>query len=228
MLHDARVASIFVAYRESDAKAWAIALRDTLVQAYGSDAVFLDKDSLQAGAWSAQLERAIEGCRVMLVVMGAGWLQARDASGARRLDDGADVHRREIEHALARPAITLVPVLVDGARLPAAETLPAGLKGLSAQQAFEWGDSAQRRGVDRERLLAELDRLTGLRARHPTAGAGLLPLGVSALLTVLAATALASATGRLDNTELAVLFTATTALAYGTSAAWRWRRGARG
>jgi hypothetical protein len=223
------VASIFVAYRESDARGWAFALRDLLVQAYGSDAVFLDKDSLRAGAWSAQLEQAIEGCKVMLVVIGNGWLQARDDSGARRLDANDDVHRREIEYALALPQVTVLPLLVDRAQPLRADDLPPSLARLEAQQGLPWGDSARHRQADSERLFDELDRLTGLRARRPRAAprAGLLPLlGVSALLTVAAATALARATERLDGTEWTVLFVATTLLVYGTRVVWRRLRAA--
>jgi hypothetical protein len=217
------VASIFVAYRESDARGWAFALRDLLVQAYGSDAVFLDKDSLRAGAWSVQLEQAIEGCKVMLVVIGNGWLHARDDSGARRLDANDDVHRRELEYALALPQVTVLPLLVDRAQPLRADDLPPSLARLEAQQGLPWGDSARHRQADSERLFDEIDRLTGLQARRPRSArrARLLPLGVSLLLTAAAATGFASTMQHLNSTELAVLFSATTALAYGVGAVWR-------
>ena len=40
---------IFISYRQADAKAWAIALRDDLAGVFGNDRVFLDKDTLHAG-----------------------------------------------------------------------------------------------------------------------------------------------------------------------------------
>ena len=42
---------IFISYRQADAKAWAIGLRDDLAKMFGDEQVFLDKDTLQAGNW---------------------------------------------------------------------------------------------------------------------------------------------------------------------------------
>ena len=72
-------AAIFIAYRESDAKAYAIAVRDVLEAAFGEDALFLDKDTLTAGAWAPQLSAGIARCRVFVLVIGRHWLDARAA-----------------------------------------------------------------------------------------------------------------------------------------------------
>jgi hypothetical protein len=61
---------IFISYRQADAKAWAIALRDDLARVFGNDRVFLDKDTLHAGNWREQIQRELERCKVVLLEHG--------------------------------------------------------------------------------------------------------------------------------------------------------------
>ena len=70
---------IFISYRQADAKAWAISLRDDLAKVFGEDQVFLDKDTLQAGNWRDQITHALDQCKVVLVVIGARWLTSKTA-----------------------------------------------------------------------------------------------------------------------------------------------------
>ena len=84
----------------------------------------------------------------MLVVVGRHWLDARDAAGARRLDDPGDFVRLEIELALAARA-AVVPVLVEGATMPSAGDLPPSLAAFSRCQAVELSDIRWRQDVDR-------------------------------------------------------------------------------
>lgn len=156
-----------MSYRQADARAWAVALRDELAQVFGSEAVFFDADSLQAGHWSDQIITALDGCKVLLVVIGGGWLTAADAEGRRRLDDPDDVHRREIEHALRRQNVGVLPVLVDGATMPSATRLPASLQGLTAHQALTWSRRADHRALDRAHLCTALQTMTGLTPQRP-------------------------------------------------------------
>ena len=73
---------------------------------------------------------AVGSCAVLLVVIGGWWLTATGEDGRRRLDDPGDFVRLEIEAALARH-VRVIPVLVDGARMPRAADLPASLEGLA-------------------------------------------------------------------------------------------------
>lgn len=217
---------IFIAYRQSDAKAWAVAVRDTLVEAFGVEAVFLDRDTLEAGSWSAQLEQAISRCRVLIVVIGPAWLRAGAANGAARLAQADDVHRREIEQGLAQSGTTVLPLLVDGAGMPLPSALPPSLAALADRQALEWGDSARHRAVDRERLLATLERHTGFRARRSQRRGAIAPVAVALLLTLLLATLFSTASMGLSGTELAVLLVLALGLSHGVQALWRQRPGA--
>lgn len=225
--------SIFIAYRQSDSKAWAIGLRDALAAAFGDDAVFLDKDGLGAGPWSAQIRDAIAHCRVLLVVIGRGWLEARDMNGQRRLWLPDDVHRQELELALARPDLAIVPVRVDAAPMPAAHELPPALTGLASHQSFEIGDSLQRRRVDIALILHEIERRAGLVAGSEPNATPARRLNwralllAAALLATLLALGFSMSSMALDKRELALVFAGSLVLSYCVAALWRWalRRG---
>ena len=221
-------APIFLSYRQADARAWAVALRDELAQAFGSAAVFFDADSLQAGRWSDQIAAALHGCKVLLVVIGSGWLAATDAEGRRRLDDPDDVHRREIEHALRNDGVAVIPVLVDGAAMPPAASLPASLQGLAAQQALTWSRRADHRALDRDRLCTALQAMTGLTPRRIHASGWRKRLGVAlaggAIGTLVLATGFSMALMPLSTAEMGVVFVscaAITALAAAALSQWR-------
>jgi TIR domain len=163
---------IFISYRQEDAKPWALLLRDRLAEMFGAEHVFLDKDTLRAGNWREQIQEALAGCRVVLVVMGRRWLTITDDAGQPRLDRADDVHRQEIVLALSRDHITVIPVRVDGAPMPHAKDLPEDIRRLTDQQSHELSDSSMRREVDLKLLIADIERLTELKARPKLADKG--------------------------------------------------------
>jgi hypothetical protein len=71
----------------------------------------------------------------MLVLIDRSWLEARSADGTRRIDDPGDWVRREVEAVLQRSDAAVVPVLLDGAKMPAADALPESLRPLTDHQA---------------------------------------------------------------------------------------------
>jgi len=222
-------ASIFVSYRQSDARAWAVALRDELVPAFGEREVFFDADSLQAGRWSDQLGAALGGCRALLVVIGRGWLSASDADGRRRLDDPDDVHRREIEQGLQRGNVAVLPILVDGAAMPPAAALPPSLSALAERQALTWSARADHRAADRDRLWAALQSATGLKPRRSRHGGGLRSLLAAAVGGLVGTAALGTgfsmAAMPLNTAETLVVFGFFAAAAAGVSALLGRRQG---
>ena len=125
---------IFISYRQQDAKPWALLLCKELAGVFGDEQVFLDKDTLHAGNWRAQILEALGKSGVVLVVMGRRWLTITDDSGQQRLNCPDDVHRQEIALALSRKDVTVIPVLVDGVAMPRAEDLPTDIRSLSDQQ----------------------------------------------------------------------------------------------
>jgi hypothetical protein len=188
------VSGIFISYRQDDSKPWAVLLRDTLAETFGDEHVFLDKDALHAGNWRDQLHAALDRTGVVLVVIGQRWLSTTDAAGRRRLWNDDDVHRQEIAIALARPAITVIPVRVDQATLPQPEDLPADLRALLDRQSREISDSKLRRQVDLQLLTEDIERATGLTARRKPSpvAAGLGGRARAAIVAVLCVATIAA------------------------------------
>ena len=86
--------------------------------------MFIDIDTIAPGTdFTTELERALVGTTVVLVIIGRRWLTAADAQGRRRLDVSDDFVRREILTALQRGA-RLIPVLVQNTTMPTAADLP--------------------------------------------------------------------------------------------------------
>jgi hypothetical protein len=160
------MSGIFISYRQQDAKPWAILLCKELAGVFGDERVFLDKDTLHAGNWRAQILEALGKSGVVLVVMGRRWLTITDGSGRQRLNCPEDVHRQEIAFALSHKDVTVIPVLVDGAEMPRAEDLPIDIRSLTDQQSRELSDGRARRDVDMQLLIEDIQRSTGLKIRN--------------------------------------------------------------
>ena len=115
---------IFINYRRDDSIGMAGRLHDRLAQTFGRDKLFMDVDHIPVGVdFVAHLNSQVAECNALLVVIGPNWLNAKDESGERRLDNPDDFVAIEIAAALARD-IRVIPVLVDGARMPKAKELP--------------------------------------------------------------------------------------------------------
>jgi hypothetical protein len=124
---------IFISYRRNDSAANALGIGQYLAQEFGRQNIFIDVDIGAGANFPAVLERRLAECKVLLAVIGPNWLDARDSTGNRRLDDPKDWVRLEIVRALER-RITVIPVLIDGAELPSKSDLPEDLQGLLDHQ----------------------------------------------------------------------------------------------
>jgi hypothetical protein len=156
---------IFISYRRDDTRQAAGRLADDLVVAFGREHIFRDIETIEIGVdFTQALEKALGECEVMLVLIGHLWSGITDAQGVRRLGKADDWIRAEIVTALQR-GIRVVPVLVDGAELPAASELPEDLQPLLRRQALELADA--RWASDVARLVEGLRALPGL-ALKPT------------------------------------------------------------
>ena len=164
--------TIFISYRQDDAKPWALLLRGELAEVFGDEHIFLDKDMLRAGNWRQQIGAELDHCKVFLVVMGRRWLASADDGGERRLDRADDVHRQEIALALSRKEVTVIPVRVDGAPMPRAAELPEDIRSLTDQQSRELSDSRARREVDLKVLIEDIERASGLKPNTHTSTPG--------------------------------------------------------
>ena len=116
--------TIFVNYCRDDSPGTAGRLRDRLADAFGPDSLFMDVDNIPAGVdFAGHLSAQVAACDVFLAIVGPNWLNATGETGGRRIDDPDDFVRIEIAAALTRN-IRVIPVTIDGARLPKADELP--------------------------------------------------------------------------------------------------------
>ena len=125
---------IFISYRRQDSAANALGISQYLEHEFGRKNVFIDVDMRAGTKFPVLLEQRLAECKVMLVLVGPEWLDARDEDGHRRLDDPDDWVRLEIAHALKRD-IVVIPVRINGAALPAKAALPEDIRGLLDHQA---------------------------------------------------------------------------------------------
>jgi formylglycine-generating enzyme required for sulfatase activity len=126
---------IFINYRRDDSAPHALTVAQYLENTFGKRNIFIDIDRLRAGQkFERVLEDKLGQCKVMLVIIGPNWIDARDGqTRSRRLDNPDDWVRLEIERALARK-IPVIPVLVAGAALPSKSDLPQTLRPLLDHQ----------------------------------------------------------------------------------------------
>jgi TIR domain len=124
---------VFVSYRRDDSKHAAGRLSERLDEHFK---LFMDVDQIQGGAvFPAVVRKAVDEADVLLAVIGSEWLTLTAASGGRRIDQAGDWVAEEIGSALRR-GTPVIPVLVDGARMPSSDELPPALADLPNRQAM--------------------------------------------------------------------------------------------
>ena len=130
-------AKVFICYRRDDSAGHAGRVQDRLEREFGRDLLFMDVDAIPLGVnFSKVLREEVAKCGVLLAVIGPNWLDARDKNGNRRLDDPNDFVHIEIAAALQRD-IPVIPILLDGARIPKADQLPKDLEELALRNGLD-------------------------------------------------------------------------------------------
>jgi uncharacterized membrane protein YhaH (DUF805 family) len=157
---------IFINYRREISAAAAGRLSDRLIQHFDHERLFIDIDSIEPGVdFVKALDDQVAQCGAFIAVIGPGWTDLKNAEGQRRLDQPNDSVRIEIESALKRE-IRVIPVLVDGARMPTADELPDSIKALARRNAIML--SHHRFGPEVDELAQALQRVLGLHPKSTT------------------------------------------------------------
>lgn len=151
------MADILINYRRSDSAIAAHVMYEVLAESFPGQ-VFIDIDLIQVAAdFPSVLREALRTCSVMVSLVGHHWLTESDESG-RRIDNSNDWVRMEIESALSSKRTTVVPVLLDDAKMPSSTDLPRSIQKLSKLHAVSLSAKAYRAEV--ARLLApEIGRI---------------------------------------------------------------------
>jgi hypothetical protein len=123
--------NVFISYRRKDSGDVVGRLYDTLATRLPSGKVFRDLDTIPFGSsFPDVIDKAIAGADVVLVIIGPDWISQKEADGTRRIDQGSDPVRLEVETALAHGK-PIVPILVRNAAFPREADLPASLQPLA-------------------------------------------------------------------------------------------------
>lgn len=147
---------IFVSYRRQDTQSATGRLCDKLQAHFSVDQVFHDIESIEAGSdFAATIASTIAASSVVLVMIGRHWIDVTSDDGRSRLFDPGDYVRLEIATALQRD-IPVIPVLVEGAAMPAASALPEPIAALATRQAHEITE--QRWQYDSDLLVRQIER----------------------------------------------------------------------
>lgn len=128
---------IFISYRRDDSAGHAGRVFDRLKVEFGHGNLFMDVDAIPLGVnFVKYLGEQVGKCDVLLAIIGPAWLTLKHDDGSRRLDNPNDLVRVEIAAALARD-IPVIPILLEGTRVPKAETLPQDLQELSQRHGLD-------------------------------------------------------------------------------------------
>jgi uncharacterized protein len=177
---------VFISYRREDSSGYAGRLYDRLAQRFGRDRIYRDIDDISAGEdFHEAIRKKLEQSDILIALIGPRWLAATDQDGRWRLGDEHDLVRLEIAAALNRN-IRVIPVLIQGARMPRSNDLPADLAKLAERNAVEIRDTH----FDQD--LTELLNQLVLRRRHQLAGAIRRRPAISAAVGLLAAALVAA------------------------------------
>lgn len=131
------MSAIFFSYRRHDSEGEAGRLFDDLVEQFGETSVFMDVAAIEVGRdFRKAVDASIANCAVLLAIIGLGWVDEKNDSGLRRLDDPNDLVRMEIASALKRD-IPVIPVIVHGAKMPRPDQMPEEIRDLAYRNAVE-------------------------------------------------------------------------------------------
>jgi hypothetical protein len=148
---------IFISYRKDDSGDLAIVLAEKLVEAFGTDAIFLDRQKIELGNnWMKDIDAAITRSKVVLALIGQNWLKSYDEFGRRRIDRSDDVLAYELLTALQKE-IDVIPLYLHGMKPLPPMAFPSRLAELSAKQGIEF-DVIR----DLDQLFGRLEKITGI------------------------------------------------------------------
>ena len=138
-----RQPKIFISYRRDDSAVHAHSLNAELVTAFGAAQVFFDVKAIHYGeAFAPEIERNLKDSDVVVAVIGPLWPTLAGDDGRPRIQRAGDYVRHEIATALGTGK-RVIPVLVEGARMPAKASLPADINALTFSDR-QIGEDAQR------------------------------------------------------------------------------------
>jgi hypothetical protein len=162
---------IFISYRRVDSETSGGHLYADLCRAFGAESVFMDKrrGGIKWGAdWEKSLNDALEGCEVLIALIGPHWATCERSPGVRRLDVPDDWVRGEIA-AVLRQSKLVLPVLFQDAPAPSEDRIPDDLSALNFHKRQAYPISESNWEADTQRLFDALATIPRLKQLHDLA-----------------------------------------------------------
>ena len=168
---NASAPKLFICYRREETAAYAGRLYDALAGQFGDRNVFMDIELEPGIDFVERITEVVGACHVLLVIVGPRWATLANGEEHARITNEEDFVRLELEAALRRPGLRVIPLLVGGARMPPSDVLPEAVRALTRRNALELSDLRWRYDVGRlMNTLEELVTVTpvpGPRAGEP-------------------------------------------------------------
>jgi hypothetical protein len=138
---------VFISYRRDDTSGYAGRLYDQISATLGTEHVFMDVATIEPGSDFVEvIEQKVGACDALIALIGKNWLASKDEQNRLRLGSSNDFVSIEIIAALKRN-VEVLPLLVNGAKMPLQQQLPESLQLLARHQAVEVSDAHFTRDV---------------------------------------------------------------------------------
>ncbi|MDH2414452.1 SUMF1/EgtB/PvdO family nonheme iron enzyme [Nocardioides sp. CER19] len=145
---------IFISYRRDPSAAWAGRIADRLRAHFGRRKVFIDVVDIEPGAnFPEKLAATIRHAEAFLVIIDHHWVAGAGERPTHPIS-ADDWVTREVSLALSEDRLAVIPVLVDGAAMPAADALPPVIRELAFRNAVALSPTSFE--ADLERLVRAL------------------------------------------------------------------------
>jgi hypothetical protein len=157
---------IILSYRRADSAAMTRLIFDRLIPRYGANSVFMDIDNIPFGTdFRTHIRESLLASDVLLAVVGSRWT-GQSAAGPSRIQEEDDPVRVEVETSL-QAELAIIPIVIEGAKMPEEAELPDSLKAFRYLNAVEMS-SGRDFSHHFERLVRAIDKVLIARGKPPS------------------------------------------------------------
>ncbi len=145
---------IYISHRPEDSSRNEVAIiRDRLIAEFGEENILQSTGSNME--ITTNLQRLVQSCDVLLVVIGRYWTNMVDEQGNYLLEDPYDPIHVEVDAGL-KTMMVIKTLVVDGSRVPSIDSLPDALKNLMLKDVIEAQDDMLL-GRELDEMIPELE-----------------------------------------------------------------------
>ena len=134
------VTGIFISYRREHTALIVGRLHDRLAEHFGARQIVRDIELDAGDDFDQRIDEVVASSAAFLAIISDRWLLNRNPVGKRPIGVPRDWVEREIEVALRRPDVLVIPVLIEGATLPGEQELPYSIRSLAMRDAMHLSD----------------------------------------------------------------------------------------